>query len=470
MTSAGGIAEPAVVCQRPLSLTRSRSEISPLQGSLLFSGGESGGIFNPETVSSAISETDWSNVSTNHNNAELEQVVAQQVAGECQEVYGDTAYVATPMTAKTSPHDSPKAAHPVLGAKEEIPSSGIERASPVKTAKKNSGDQLKDKISSILTTIPAQIRLTSEDEPLGEVSKQTKTLANVGSAPRSRKGAGGLNSYTLAPAKTNSPAPRAGSDGPEVRLYHLRRAGTEAPIKLFIRLVGEQNHQRVMVRVGGGWADLGEYLREYATHHGRRSTSDRGGLVEVKQLATGTPPSSTRPQTKDGRNTPTWNLHSRPASVLGQSNPQPQVRPRSRPSSSSSSHQAPNTPSTMHFAGPLPFATDTDSTPLPTPPSNRSISRLSWLDETNTGPTTPSGLGLAGPKRGKRSEPLSAEKEAWVEDMIGKVRRDAATAASSVEASPADRKARTKSELEFGDLGTVGNVRRVFKRGGSFAE
>src|SRR5690606_33694336 len=41
--------------------------------------------------------------------------------------------------------------------------------------------------------------------------------------------------------------------------------------------------ERVMVRVGGGWADLGEYLKEYAMHHGsqRRVVSQR---VEVTDL------------------------------------------------------------------------------------------------------------------------------------------------------------------------------------------
>ena len=37
-----------------------------------------------------------------------------------------------------------------------------------------------------------------------------------------------------------------------------------------------------MVRVGGGWADLGEYLRQYAEHHGRRTISE--GKFEILGL------------------------------------------------------------------------------------------------------------------------------------------------------------------------------------------
>ncbi|OBT50890.1 hypothetical protein VE04_09775 [Pseudogymnoascus sp. 24MN13] len=35
-----------------------------------------------------------------------------------------------------------------------------------------------------------------------------------------------------------------------------------------------------MVRVGGGWADLGEYLKEYSSHHGRRA--ERSGEIQVE--------------------------------------------------------------------------------------------------------------------------------------------------------------------------------------------
>ena len=49
-------------------------------------------------------------------------------------------------------------------------------------------------------------------------------------------------------------------------LYHLHRTDGKAPTKLYIRLVGK-NGERAMVRVGGGWEDLAEYLKRYVAHH-----------------------------------------------------------------------------------------------------------------------------------------------------------------------------------------------------------
>ncbi|TKA73307.1 hypothetical protein B0A55_08885 [Friedmanniomyces simplex] len=84
---------------------------------------------------------------------------------------------------------------------------------------------------------------------------------------------GGL---TLAPAEASPKKAATAAAADEVKLYHLRQAGREEPIKLFVRLVGEG--ERVMVRVGGGWADLAEYLRQYAEHHGSRTVSGGGGI------------------------------------------------------------------------------------------------------------------------------------------------------------------------------------------------
>ena len=55
----------------------------------------------------------------------------------------------------------------------------------------------------------------------------------------------------------------------DINLYHLHRTDGQAPIKLYIRMVGK-NGERAMVRVGGGWADLAEYLKVYVTHHGSK--------------------------------------------------------------------------------------------------------------------------------------------------------------------------------------------------------
>ena len=54
-----------------------------------------------------------------------------------------------------------------------------------------------------------------------------------------------------------------------IMLYHLHRTDGKAPIKLYIRLVGK-NGERAMVRVGGGWEDLAEFLKRYVAHHKSR--------------------------------------------------------------------------------------------------------------------------------------------------------------------------------------------------------
>ena len=334
-------------------------------------------------------------------------------------------------------------------------------------------EQLEQKISSILTSIPAQIRLTTEDEG-GErpssssstSSKQREPLmtpkSNIQSGtPRSCKtppfiGAGS-NSYTLAAAarsRTSGAAVRAtgrtrtadGSENnghPEVKLYHLRRRGAEAapPIKLFVRLVGtSENNERVMVRVGGGWADLKDYLWEYATHHSRRSSADveggvgdagSGAKVEVRQLpipksggggGISTPASATSTsrlehrQKADGRNTP--------GSTGNSSNGTRSLNQSSRPRSSGITNYdllqcgTPGTPTPMTISNVPSIINTSASSSVTSTPDNRPQPEPS-SDNDNTKKPSVSSAAQAKDKAEK-------EKQAWVEAMIGKVRRSAA--------------------------------------------
>lgn len=195
---------------------------------------------------------------------------------------------------------------------------------PTSLAKKrNTSDELDRQISVILTSIPAPIRLYSISAkgtkeltaPNHAHKKSTNSLddtttlkdhkskfpnylrAGTTKTRSSPRPASPIQKTTGSPALTLSPAPpsehhhtaaRAGnsnasshhaSDSQDIKLYHLTQPGVDKPIKLFIRRVGE-NGERVMVRVGGGWADLGEYLRQYVEHHGRRTVSG-SGAVEI---------------------------------------------------------------------------------------------------------------------------------------------------------------------------------------------
>ncbi|KAG7008098.1 phosphoserine aminotransferase [Physcia stellaris] len=251
---------------------------------------------------------------------------------------------------------------------------------------RNDAEQLEARISSILTTIPAHIRLTSGPElEAPEVKLATPDprtpLPRSKTAPRLSRAQtttpSPLPQMTLAPAQPSNGRSRPQGGDPEIKLYHLHQSGKEAPIKLFVRLVGEAG-ERVMVRIGGGWADLGEYLKEYASHHGKRSVSD--SRFAIQELSS----------------TP---INGSPAAG-GAS------LPGSRPESSYGS--GPVTPDSGVFK-------QLESTPL----SNTSLrpdSAHSWKEEESP-------LGGAGPKTKKVD--VSPTKQAWVDGMLEQARHAA---------------------------------------------
>jgi hypothetical protein len=293
-------------------------------------------------------------------------------------------------------------------------------------------NHLEQKISSILTSIPGSIRLTTEADAVASVRRRIAARKSQGTPPpRISRASTASPSFALAPAPTKQTRPRPQHSNPDIKLYHLHRSSDEAPIKLFVRLVGESG-ERVMVRVGGGWADLGEYLKEYASHHGRRSTSD--GRVEIQDIPGGSGSNSAK--LLSGRATPTG--LSRPSSAMGRSVSSLGIR-RSRLSDASPTEEG-GSPFTPFLSGSGNRRVMSEMTPGSATSSNRPSSRMSWTEEESS-------LGLAGPKS-KKTE-MSKEKQAWVEGMIGQVRK-----------ASAEKKARE----EWGDLGRVEGVRRVFKK------
>lgn len=144
--------------------------------------------------------------------------------------------------------------------------------SPISPRKATSdGESLDSRIKDILLNLPSKIRLANGD---GSISSKH------GMSATSSRATTPIPALVPEPSKHNR---RSSTAEAGVRVYHLHQNGQTRdakPIKLFVRAVGE-NGERVMVRVGGGWADLAEYLREYSAHHGRRSTSE--GSMEVAQ-------------------------------------------------------------------------------------------------------------------------------------------------------------------------------------------
>ena len=280
-------------------------------------------------------------------------------------------------------------------------------------------DQLEERISSILTELPTQIRLTSGPEPNApEVMRfdspselKTPKVRLPAWRLKRRQTSNPLPSMTLAPAQPKNSQSRSPTTEPDIKLYHLHQAGKTAPIKLFVRLVGEGG-ERVMVRIGGGWADLGEYLREYAGHHGQRSVSDRPFDI------TGLPSSSPLMNNQSPRSRP----GSRPMSPTSSAKPNPTNR-LARQQTSPAIINGPRTP-------------QSDS-------STRNSPRLSWAGTEEVSPS----LGLAGPKT--KNVDISPRKQAWVDEMMEQARNGGTEKKGG-------------GESVIGDLGKVGRTKRVF--------
>ncbi|MCJ1248268.1 hypothetical protein MMC30_005485 [Trapelia coarctata] len=318
----------------------------------------------------------------------------------------------------------------------EVYSPSRSRFSPTQSLE----DQLTARISSILTNIPAHIRLASgpeADAPEVALSEEQTAAKQAGATtqalhpPRPRSA---TPSITLAPAFSKTSKSKSHNNDSDIKLYHLHQPGKDAPIKLYVRLVGE-NGERVMVRVGGGWADLGEYLKEYASHHGRRSISD--GRFEIKGLAPGQGSATlaTLAGRSSGRTTPI----SRPESPVAGPNTSVGMRKVRLSSGSIADSRAPVTPEVqIRSYDAVPGSGES-------PARSARSSSVSWIDE-----DTP--LGMAGPKSKKE---VSPSKKAWVDGMLDQARKASAE--------------KRRAVSDFGDLGKVGATRRIFLKNKSEA-
>ena len=280
-------------------------------------------------------------------------------------------------------------------------------------------DQLEARISRILTNIPADIRLKStgfktppppSGRPRNISDPRTPLRRSITPKLIRAKTPTQSPSLTLeaAPKSDSKPAYHAANDS-EIRIYHLQQSGKDtAPLKLHVRLVGEAG-ERVMVRVGGGWADLGEYLRDYAMHHSsssKRSVSDNNPYFDFQNL----PSSSPAVGTPGGLSTPA--SKSRPVSPMT---------------------------------------------------SSRPSSRSSWTEM--TGSESPSLMGLKAERL--RKADISPGKQAWVEGMVDKARQGGSNANGNGNVKKEKRKSSVSGNREegMGWLGKVGGTNRVFLRG-----
>ncbi|OQV01913.1 hypothetical protein CLAIMM_07196 [Cladophialophora immunda] len=328
-------------------------------------------------------------------------------------------------------------------------------------------ESLDERIQDILTSLPTRIRLAKDAD--AQSSSTSSTRASTPTA-----------SLTLSPAKADPSSRRGSLADPDIKLYHLTRSGQgrEAPpVKLFVRTVGDGD--RVMVRVGGGWADLGEYLREYSLHHGSRATVD--GRLEVASFpgngprdtmtsASGTAASQGRRKSRSPtvaqtafEGTPSTELVNPKTRSSTQRHRSPEHRkskgdgtwtpPPVPPIPSSYTVSSPAfTTATDHDTGAVAsfidpdaaFSEDQPQQPQPNPatvsyPRYSTIISPGGVTTTTvvTPPTTTNytPLGAAGPKMNVRRAATygttpAASNDAWVQGMVGKAGQSAVVAAA----------------------------------------
>lgn len=315
-------------------------------------------------------------------------------------------------------------------------------------------ESLDDRIQDILTTLPTKIRLTKNMD-----SSSPPPAASTSSTRASTP----TPALTLSPAQAESSSRKSSLGGSEIKVYHLTRTGQSRdvpPVKLFVRTVGDGD--RVMVRVGGGWADLGEYLREYSLHHGSRATAD--GRLEVasfpgkgpKDLIASSSGGGSQSRRKSSspsiaqtgfESRASRNLSQSPESdkgiIVEEESWTPPPVPPLPPSYTTRSPTM--TTSTIPGAGTVTTVEDPEGRRLSQAqvllaaneqetPSKSRFSTISSPGVTTTTVVTPSAtttsytpLGAAGPKmnirRAATQPPISgADNEDWVKGMVGKAR------------------------------------------------
>ena len=315
------------------------------------------------------------------------------------------------------------------------------------SALKQPTDYMDEKISSILTHLPARIHFLSRDDPRIEGSPVLSSLARktrerFSESPERPPSASSTQAPSLflasGGARSRRQSTSAASHAPDdrsVRMYHLGDPRSKNPTKLLVRSVGESS-ERLMVRVGGGWADLGEYLKEYAIHHGKRRVPEVPKAAEEDSLPQ--PPadgdddifpddqSSTILKTLEDSS-------SRPASIADGSSRPPSpplfIRKTRRPSNVSAlsdfstMRSGRDPPSSIPSRGRQWTSLKHSSSSTSLASDSRAVSSPLLSQQQQHSIPTP--LGLAGPQ--SRRVSMTPENQAWVDNVLGQARRSSSS-------------------------------------------
>lgn len=317
-------------------------------------------------------------------------------------------------------------------------------------------DHMQRQISAILNNLPAKINLSSQPKFMSHLNPPDLQLPHLKPKPTAATSSRSKSTMSSrassrgpTPAFMLAPVPRSRNQrgNHDIKMYHLSRANGEAPIKLFIRCVGEHG-ERVMVRVGGGWADLGEYLKEYAIHHGRRSNHGSENRLEVRDIPRSASSMSNRPSASP---TPPKQRPSPPSRPVSAMDTSPLFVKKKRATSGGEDLLGPRLPRTPITYGASrssePPSSESGSVSGGSTGRSRSSSHISWTEEESS-------LGMAGPRSVQKEIPQ--ESLEWVESIKEKVR-----AASGGSGPPASAQGGQK---KFGDISKVGGTKRVFRK------
>jgi hypothetical protein len=357
----------------------------------------------------------------------------------------------TPLTTVSSPNGaekniSPESPAPLNVAMKKLrggkPAADDEVRSPSER-KPTHEDPFDRHVSEVLERLPAPIRFKSRPGAVTPVSRAPRAK-NPTIRPQGRD-------ITIAPAESTPRKSRSAADI-EVKLYHLTQSGRDDPIKLYIRIVGEGAGERVMVRVGGGWADLADYLRDFASHHGSRTVSE--SHLEVQSISP--TPTAATPNLRKASGPAEFNRVKTPTTPKLSS-----LRPGSSDSEQEYPFKRPPFDARSDGLSLTPISTNTTTTTATTPKSAKSIASSSRPSSRQGGDASSSasssfaGLGLSGPI--SASKDLPEDKARWVEGMLERAKR----------ANVSAEKAKDDRDKYFGELSKSGSTRRVVFRPGS---
>ncbi|KAK9387399.1 hypothetical protein V1515DRAFT_601696 [Lipomyces mesembrius] len=207
------------------------------------------------------------------------------------------------------------------------------------------------KIRHILTTLPeSDLDIEPAEQPAAPVTNST--------------------TYKLMTTTTSSSPKEAGYG--QTRKYLLQRPNAP-PQVIWVRIIAE----RVMVRVGGGWTDLAEWLSNYILYHASSGSS-------LNVVDPGTPNSKVSPS-------PRWKGIQR--------------------DKESKKNTRQGTPSSTPGSG--------SKIPMSSPGASLSGNSVRSNSSSNIGTPTP--LGMAGPVSSLEKGKMSNEKRAWVHKMLRQV-------------------------------------------------